>query len=150
VAGHQLNLAPNIPRVKISSKFLAGIFVFNTAPSPLIIFQMFKLPTFQHVVLLVSSVVIEGKTSGKYNKGFFCSFTKLTRLTGQLQPKKLAYLGFQCLDHTAHTPYLAPSDYHLFSGLQKQLKPRHFSSDTDIATVRTQLDGKNSDFEFLE
>jgi histone-lysine N-methyltransferase SETMAR len=27
--------------------------------------------------------------------------------------KKLAYLGFQCLDHPPHSPDLAPSDYHL-------------------------------------
>jgi len=41
-------------------------------------------------------------------------------------PKKLAYLGFQCLDHPPDSPDLAPSDYHLFPGLQKQLKGRHF------------------------
>jgi len=29
--------------------------------------------------------------------------------------KKLAYLGFQCLDHPPYSPDLAPSDYHLFS-----------------------------------
>ena len=28
-------------------------------------------------------------------------------------PKKLAYLGFQCLDHPPYSPDLAPSDYHL-------------------------------------
>jgi hypothetical protein len=27
--------------------------------------------------------------------------------------KKLAYLGFQCLDHPPYTTDLAPSDYHL-------------------------------------
>jgi len=43
--------------------------------------------------------------------------------------KKLAYLGFQCLDHPPFSPDLAPSDYHLFPGLKKQLKGRHFSSD---------------------
>jgi len=29
--------------------------------------------------------------------------------------KKLAYLGFQCLDHPPYSPNLAPSDYHLYS-----------------------------------
>jgi len=33
--------------------------------------------------------------------------------------KKLAYLGFQCLDHPPYSPYLTPSDYHLFPGLKK-------------------------------
>jgi hypothetical protein len=38
------------------------------------------------------------------------------------QQTKLAYLGFQCLDHPPYSPDLAPSDYHLFPGLKKQLK----------------------------
>jgi histone-lysine N-methyltransferase SETMAR len=33
--------------------------------------------------------------------------------------KKLAYLGFQYLDHSPYSPDLAPSDYSLFSGLKK-------------------------------
>jgi histone-lysine N-methyltransferase SETMAR len=37
--------------------------------------------------------------------------------------KKLAYVGFQCLDHPPYSPDLVPSDYHLFPGLKKkQLK----------------------------
>jgi hypothetical protein len=56
--------------------------------------------------------------------------------------KKLAYLGFQCLDHPPYSPNLAPSDYHLFPGLKRQFKGRHFSSDTEvIAAAETWLDG---------
>ena len=33
--------------------------------------------------------------------------------------KKLAYLGFQCLDHPHYSPDLAPSNYHLFPELKK-------------------------------
>ena len=40
--------------------------------------------------------------------------------------KKLAYLGFQRLDHPPYSPDLAPSDYSLFLVLKKQLKGRHF------------------------
>jgi len=41
--------------------------------------------------------------------------------------KKLAYLGFQCLDHLPYSPDLAPSDYCLFPGLKKkQFKGRLF------------------------
>jgi len=61
--------------------------------------------------------------------------------------KKLAYLGFQCLDHPPYTPDLAPSDYHLFPGLKKQLKGRHFSSDEEVIAAATiWLDGQTSDF----
>ena len=34
--------------------------------------------------------------------------------------EKLAYLGFQCLDHPPFSPDLAPSDYHLFPGLKEK------------------------------
>jgi len=61
--------------------------------------------------------------------------------------KKLAYLGFQCLDHPPYSPDLAPSDYHLFPELKKQWKGRHFSSDAEvIAAAKTWLDGQASDF----
>jgi histone-lysine N-methyltransferase SETMAR len=46
--------------------------------------------------------------------------------------KKLAYLGFQFLDHPHHSPDLAPSDYHLFLGLKKHFKDRHFSSEEKV------------------
>jgi len=63
--------------------------------------------------------------------------------------KKLAYLGFQCLDHPPYSPDLAPSDYHLFPRLKKQLKGRHFSSDAEVITVaETWLDGQPSEFFF--
>jgi len=57
--------------------------------------------------------------------------------------KKLAYLGFQCLDHPPYSPDLAPLDYCLFPGLKKQLKGRHFSSNVEVvAAVKTWLDGQ--------
>jgi len=61
--------------------------------------------------------------------------------------KKLAYLGFQCLDHPPYSPDLAPSDYHLFPGQKKKLKGHRFSSDAEvIAAAETWLDGQLSDF----
>ena len=48
-------------------------------------------------------------------------------------------------DHPPYSPDLAPSDYHLFPGLKKQLKGRHFSSDAEvIAAAETWLDGQPS------
>ena len=61
--------------------------------------------------------------------------------------KKLAYLGFQCLDHPPYSLNLAPLDYHLLPGLKKQLKGRYFSSDAEvISAAETWLDGQPSDF----
>jgi histone-lysine N-methyltransferase SETMAR len=72
-----------------------------------------------------------------------CSCTTVHRaLAAQ---KKLAYLGFQCLDHLPYFPDLAPSDYHLFPGLKRQLKGRHFLYDTQvIAAMEMWLDGQLS------
>ena len=59
--------------------------------------------------------------------------------------KKLAYLGFQYLDHTPYSPDLAPSD--LFPGLKRQLKARHFSSDAEvIGAAESWLNGQPSEF----
>ena len=64
--------------------------------------------------------------------------------------KKLAYLGFQCLDHPTYSLDLAPSEYHMFPGLKKQLNSRHFSSDAEvIPAAETWLDGQPPDFFFL-
>jgi histone-lysine N-methyltransferase SETMAR len=61
--------------------------------------------------------------------------------------KKQAYLGFQHLDDPPYSQDLAPSDYHLFPGLNKQLKGRHFSSEADvIAAADTRFDGLSGFF----
>jgi histone-lysine N-methyltransferase SETMAR len=61
--------------------------------------------------------------------------------------KKLAYLGFQYLDHPPYSPDLATLGYYLFPGLKKQLKGGHFLSNTEvIAAAETWLDGQPSEF----
>jgi len=62
---------------------------------------------------------------------------------------KLDYLGFHYLNQPPFSPYLAPSDYHLFRGLKKQLKSHQFTKHAEvIAAVETWLDGQYSDFFF--
>jgi len=57
----------------------------------------------------------------------------MPRLTGHLQPRKnWPTWAWECLDHPPSSPDLAPSDYHLFLGLKKELKGRHFSSDAEV------------------
>jgi len=63
--------------------------------------------------------------------------------------KKLAYLGFQCLDQPPYYPCLAPSHYRLFPGLKKKSKGPNFSSIAEvIAAAVTWLDGQPSEFFF--
>ena len=86
--------------------------------------------------------ILKEKRRGKVTKEvlFFHDNTPAHRALAT--QKKLAYLGFQCLDHPPYSPDLAPSDYHLFPGLKKkQLKDRHFSSDAEVfAAAETWLD----------
>ena len=108
---------------------------------------------YQHGVLLISVGAneghFEGKPPRKVTKGALFLHVNAPAHQAHATRKKLAYLGFQCLDHPPYFPDLAPSDYHLFSGLKNQLKCRHFSSDAVIAAAVTWLDGQISEFLFL-
>jgi len=63
---------------------------------------------------------------GKFTKGVLFLNDDAPAHPALATQKKLAYKGFQCLDHPPYSPDLAPSDYHLFPGLKKRLKGRHF------------------------
>ena len=86
------------------------------------------------------------KRRGKVTKGVLFLHDIAPAYRALATQKKLAYLGFQCLDHPPYSPDLAPSDYHLLPRLKKQLKNHHFSSDAEvIAAVETWLDGQPSE-----
>jgi len=42
------------------------------------------------------------------------------------------HLGFEVLEHTAYSPDLAPSNYHLFGPLKYALRGRRFSTDKEV------------------
>ena len=87
------------------------------------------------------------KRHGKVTKGVLFLHDNAPADRALATQKKLAYLGFQCLDHSPYSPDLSPSDYHLFPRLKKQLKSRHFTSDAEvIAAAKIWLDGQHSDF----
>ena len=89
--------------------------------------------------------ILKEKRRGKVTKGVLLLHNPPAHRALATQ-KKLTYLGFQCLDYPP-SPDLAPSDYHLFPGLKKQVKGRHFSSDAEvIAAAETWLDGHPSEF----
>jgi len=94
--------------------------------------------------------ILKEKRRGKVTKGVLFLHDNATAHHALATQMKLACLGFQCLDHPPYSPDLAPSNYHLFSGLKKQLKSRHFSSDVEvIAAAETWLDGQFSEFFFF-
>ena len=87
--------------------------------------------------------ILKEKRRRIFTKGVWSLHENATAHRALATQKKLAYLGFQCLDHTHYSPDLVPSNYHLLPGLKKQLKVRHFLSDAEvIAAAETWLDGQ--------
>jgi histone-lysine N-methyltransferase SETMAR len=91
--------------------------------------------------------ILHKKRSRKFTKGVLILQYLAPFHRSLVTQRKLAYLGFQCLDHPPYSPDLAPSDYHLFPGLKKQFKLHHFSSNTEvIGSTESWLDGQISEF----
>jgi len=59
---------------------------------------------------------------GKFTKGVLFLHDNAPAHRGLAIQKKLAYRGFQCLDHPPHSLDLTLSDYHLFPGLKKTIE----------------------------
>ena len=93
--------------------------------------------------------ILKEKSHGKVTKGVLFLHDIVAAHWALATQKKLAYLGFHCLEHPPFSLDLVPSYYHLFPGLKKQLKGRHFSSNVEvIAAMETWLDGQPSEFFF--
>jgi histone-lysine N-methyltransferase SETMAR len=65
--------------------------------------------------------ILKEKCSGKATKVVLFLHDKSPAHRTLVAQNKLAYLGYQCLDHPPYSPDLAQLDYHLFPGLKKQL-----------------------------
>jgi len=136
---------------KSVGKVLASIF-WDQNDIPLIDY----LPTSQTInaeyyssLLVQLKDILKEKRCGKVTEGVLFLHDNAPAHWALATQKQLASLGFQCLDHPPYSPDLALSDYHLFPGLKKQLKGRHFSSNVEvIAAAETWLDGQPSEFFF--
>jgi len=147
---HSGSLRPKIFRLqKFAVKVLASIFLDQDG-----ILLFYYLPKGQTInaencssLLVQLKDILKDKRRGKVTKGVLFLHDNAPAHRVLATQKKLAYLGFQCLDHPPYSPDLTPSDYHLFAGLKNQLKGRHFLSDEEvIAAAETWLDGQISEF----
>ena len=89
-----------------------------------------KGPNCQRGVLLISAGAAEGhfetKRRGKVTKGVLFLHDNAAAHRALATQKKLAYLGFKCLDHPPYSPDLAPSNYHLLPGLKNTIESSPF------------------------
>jgi len=95
--------------------------------------------------------ILKEKHRGKVTKGVLFLHDNARAHRALVTQMKLAYLGFQYLDHSPYSLDLAPSDYHLFPGLKKTIESSLFFSPPDakvIAAAETWLDGQRSEFFF--
>ena len=92
-------------------------------------------PEYYSSLLVQMKDILKEKRRGMVTKGVLFLHDNAPAHQALATQKKLAYLGFQCLDHPPYSLDLAPSDYQLFPGLKKQLKGRHFLSDTEVTAV---------------
>jgi len=106
---------------KSTEKFLASIFwdqdgilLIDYLPKG----QTINAKYYSSLLLLHLKDILKEKRHGKVNKGVLFLHDNAPAHRVLATQKKLAYLGFQCLDHPPYSPDLAPSDYHLFPGLK--------------------------------
>jgi len=138
-----------IMSAKSAGKVLASI--FWDQDSILLIDYLLKGQTinaeYYSSLLVQMKDILKEKRPRKVTKGVLFLLDNAPAHQALATKKKLAYLGFQCLDHPPYSPDLALSEYHLFPGLKKQLKGHHFSSNAEvIAAAETWLDRKLSEF----
>jgi len=98
--------------------------------------------------LLISAGAIEGnferKSRKKFTKGVLFLHFNAPAHQALATQKKVAYLGFQCLDHPPYSPSLAPSDYHLFPGLKKASESSPFFVQRGAHCCRGDLIGRTT------
>jgi len=107
----------NSERKNPLEKFSPRFFGIKTASSSLIIFQTINAEYYSSLLVQLKDILKE-KRPGKFTKVVLFLHDNALKHRALATQKKLAYLGFHCLDHPPHYPDLAPSEYHLFPGLK--------------------------------
>jgi len=79
--------------------------------------QSIKVEYYPSLLVQLKDILKE-KRSGKFTKGVLFLHDNAPAHRALATQKKLAYLGFQSLDHPPFSPDLAPSEYHLFPALK--------------------------------
>ena len=145
---HSGSARPKNPECKNPlEKFSPRCFGIKTVSSSLIIFQRAKLPTrsiYYSSPLVQLKDILKEKCCGKVIKRVLFLHDNAPTHRALATQNKLAYLGFQCLDHPPCSPDLAPSDYHLFPGLKKTIERSQFFARRGGHCCRGDLVGRTT------
>jgi len=119
-----------IPSAKISWKISHLDFFFGYQGDILLIDYLQKGQTinaeYYSSLLVQLKDILKENRSGKVSKGVLFLHDNAPAHWALATQKKLAYLGFQCLDHPPYSPDLSPSDYDPFPGLKKTIETSPF------------------------
>jgi len=137
---------------KSAGKFLASIFWVQD--NILVTDYLPKRPTinaeYYSSLLVQLKDIFKQKRRGNFTKGVLFLHDNAPAHRAVATQNKLAYMGFQYLDHPPYSPDLAPSDYHLFPGPKKQLKGRNFFVRPGSHCCRGDLVGRTNFWIFFE
>jgi len=133
---------------KSAGKFLTSIFwdqdgilLIDYLPKG----QTINVEYYSSLLVQLKDILTE-KRRGKFTRGVLFLHDNAPAHRALATQKKLAYLGFQCLDHPPYSPDLTRRTTTCSLERKKQLKVRHFSSDAEfISAAETWLDGKRSE-----
>ena len=76
---------------------------------------------------------------GKLRRGVLLLQANAPVHTAKVAIEKAAECGFEILPHPAYSPDLAPSDFHLFPKVKKELRGRKFNSDEEVIDAVTLI-----------
>ncbi|GFN97387.1 histone-lysine N-methyltransferase SETMAR [Plakobranchus ocellatus] len=90
---------------------------------------------------------IRRKRPGLLRRGVVLQHDNVTPLSANLTQQWLQRYGWEILPHPAHSPDLAPSDFHLFGPLKRHLGGMAFETEDDlISELRNWFDNLDVDF----
>jgi len=75
---------------------------------------------------------ILSKRRGRLTQGVLLLHDNARPHTAHLTINTIRQLNWEVLEHTAYSPDLAPSDFHMFGTLKNALKGRRFAADDEV------------------
>ena len=86
-------------------------------------------------ILAKLAIAIQERRTHMRKDGVFLLHDNAPAHTSNLSKSAIQELGFIELNHPPYSPDLAPSDYHLFPNLKKDLRKKSYSSDAEVEKV---------------